>query len=361
MKKILITRTDRLGDVVLSTPVLRAVREAYPDSFIAVMVRPYTKECIEGNPYINEVILYDKYGIHKSLSGSFKFALELRKRKFDIALVLHPTNRVNLIVFLAGIPRRVGFNKKLGFLLTKRLSNTKHLGKKHEADYTMDIIRAAGIEPKHRSLYIPTKKYVQKSINETLLKKGVLKTDRLVVLHPSASCPSKKWPYKKFAALADRLIDEFNVKIALIGGADGRADADKTRQNMKHDVIDLSGRIGISQLASLLKRCHLFISNDSGPVHVSSAVGTPVISIFGRRDPGLGPVRWGPTGKYDIILHKDVGCSRCLAHNCDKNFLCLSAIEEDEVFNAAKNFLDRGGCYDEGHAMQRQERNNRLA
>lgn len=340
-KRILITRTDRLGDVILSTPVLRAVREVYPDSFIAMMVRPYTKECVEGNPYINEVILYDKYGIDKSISSSFRFALELRKRRFDLALILHPTNRMNLMIFLAGIPRRVGFNKKLGFLLTKRLPHTKHLGEKHEVDYTLDIVRAIGIIPKHRSLYMPIKKSVQKSVGETLLRHGVFESDRLVALHPSASCLSKKWPSKKFAILADRLIDKYNVKIALIDGSDGKADADETRRNMRRDVIDLSGKTGISELASLLKRCVLFISNDSGPVHLSSAVGTPVISIFGRKDPGLGPIRWGPTGRYDIMLHKDVECERCLAHNCDKDFLCLNAIKEDEVLEKAEAILKR--------------------
>ena len=207
MKKILITRTDRMGDVLLSTPALRAIREAYPDSYIAVMVRPYTKDCVEGNPYINEVIIYDKYGIHKSLLNSLRFALDLQKKRFDLALILHPTNRINLITFLAGIPERVGYNKKLGFLLTKRISHAKQLGKKHELDYTLDVIRSIGIEPVHRSLYMPVKKKIQETLDKRLAQYGVLSNDRLVALHPSSSCPSKKWQPHKFAKVADRLIE----------------------------------------------------------------------------------------------------------------------------------------------------------
>jgi heptosyltransferase-2 len=340
-----------MGDVILSTPVFRAVREEYPDSHIAVMVRPYTRECVEGNPYINEVIIYDKYGRHKSVSDSLRFTLDLRKKNFDLALILHPTNRVNLITFLAGIPRRVGFNRKLGFLLTKRITHTKQLGEKHELEYTLDIIRSIGIVPRSKSLYMPLKKDAARRIEKRLSGCGVTTDDRLVAVHPSASCPSKRWPAERFARVADRLMKEDGVKIVLISGPDGKKDARDTKEKMENEPIDLSGRTSISELASLFKRCSLFISNDSGPVHVASAVGTPVISIFGRKDRGLGPKRWGPTGDCDIILHKDAGCIRCLAHNCDKDFLCLNNVSEDEVVRLAQNLLKTGGHHVAGYVV----------
>lgn len=343
MKKILITRTDRMGDVLLSTPVFKAVREAYPESFIAVMVRPYTKDCVEGNPYINEVIIYDKRGRHKSILNSLRFAYALRKKRFDVAIILHPTNRVNLITFLAGIPQRVGFNKKLGFLLTKKLPHTKQFGTRHEIDYTLDVIRSIGIEPKDKTLYMPIKRETQRRIDNILSEYGVKEDDKLVAMHPSSSCPSKRWSPGNFARVADRLAEAHKVKIILISDEEGKIFADQTKEDMKYPVIDFSGKTTISELASLLKRCMLFISNDSGPVHIASAVGTPVIAIFGRKDKGLGPIRWGPTGDYDIILHKDVGCQHCLAHNCDKDFLCLKSIKNEEVLKAAETILKIGG------------------
>jgi len=108
---------------------------------------------------------------------------------------------------------------------------------------------------------------------------------------------------------------------------------------MHHPVINLAGKTSVSQLASVLKRCNLFISNDSGPVHIACAVETPVISIFGRSQKGLSPARWGPTGKKDRILHKYVGCIECLAHNCVKEFACLKAITVDDVVSAADSIL----------------------
>ena len=108
---------------------------------------------------------------------------------------------------------------------------------------------------------------------------------------------------------------------------------------MRSKAINLAGRSSVSQLASIIKRCQLFISNDSGPVHIASALGTPVISIFGRDQKGLSPRRWGPVGLKDKILHKQVGCIECLAHNCEKEFACLKAIEVKDVLGAASQIL----------------------
>lgn len=336
MKKILITRTDRMGDVVLSTPALKAVREHFPKSHIAVLVRPYTKECIEGNPYIDEIIIYDKYGKHKKPLDSFKFAMDLKKKRFDLAIALHPTNRVHLTLFLAGIPERIGYNKKLGFLLTKRIPHEKQHGQKHELDYTLDVIKALGVDPVNKALHMPLKKETQEEMDKRLLEAGISKKDKIITIHPSSSCPSKKWPAERFSRVADRLIEEYNIKVVLIAGAGNKNDSLIVKRCMKHKAVDFSGETSIPELASLLKRSDLFISNDSGPVHVASAVGTPAIVIFGRKDKGLGPKRWGPTGKSDIILHKDAGCIQCLAHNCAKEFLCLKMIKEDDVIKAVK-------------------------
>ena len=113
-------------------------------------------------------------------------------------------------------------------------------------------------------------------------------------------------------------------------------------QGLKGKVINLAGKTSISQLTSILKRCALFISNDSGLVHIASAIGTPVISIFGRSQPGLSPKRWGPLGKRDRYLHKEVGCIQCLAHNCQKEFACLKAISVEDVLKVAEDILS--GC-----------------
>ena len=290
---------------------------------------------MEDNPYLDEVIIYDKDGKHKSWQRSMKFARNLKKKRFDLALILHPTNRVHLVTFFAGIRRRIGYDRKLGFLLTDRIKHTKQLGQKHELEYALDLVRYLGIEPKDKTLFMPIKPESERWAEELFKQEGIKKTDKLLAIHPAASCPSKIWPNERFADVAARLIERYGFKVLVIAGPKDLALAESLIKHMHKPAINLAGKTSVSQLASILKRCSLFISNDSGPVHIAAAVGTPVISIFGRNQKGLSPTRWGPTGKKDKILHKEVGCIECLAHNCTKEFACLKAITVDDVVNAA--------------------------
>jgi len=336
-EKILIMRTDRLGDVILSTPVIENLRRCYPDAFIAFMCRPYTREALEGNPFLDEVIIYDKYGKQKGLLASIRFALALARKKFDWAVILHPTNRVHMIAFISGIPTRVGWDKKMGFLLTRRLRHTKQEGLKHELEYNLDILRRLNVPIVSRQTYFPLSNIRRQEVEDLLAARGLHQEDKLVVIHPSASCPSKRWPEERFCQLVRRLKESFDCKIAVIT-AQGheRYGASIVAEN---DVIDLRATLNLSQTAALLERACLFISNDSGPVHIAASLDTPVISIFGRSDPGLSPQRWRPLGEYSYVLHKPLECRPCLAHNCRKGFLCLQAISLNDVLELARAFL----------------------
>lgn len=338
-ERILIIRLDRIGDVLLSTPVIKALRNAYPKSHIAMMVRPYSKDVVEGNPCLNEVILYDKDKECRTAWSTVKFALGLRKKQFDLAIVLHPTNRSNAIPFLAGIPYRIGYNKKLGFLLTHRLNDTKHQGLKHEMEYTLDVVRALGIEPKESEPYMPLRDESEQKIEEMLKAHNVKPGELLTAIHPGASCISKRWPAVNFAILSDWIAQRFGARVVIIGDKSTAEISKEIMQEMIYKPIDLVGKITVSELASLLKRCALFVSNDSGPVHVASAVGTWVISIFGRKEPGLSPLRWGPLGLKGRALQKAVDCARCLAHKCDVDFKCLRALTAEDVFKEAEDIL----------------------
>ncbi|MDP8229643.1 MAG: lipopolysaccharide heptosyltransferase II [Candidatus Gorgyraea atricola] len=330
--RILVIRTDRIGDVVLSTPAITAIRKAYPDAYIAVMVSSQAKEIVKGNPYINEVIVYDK----KCIFHALRFANWLREKRFDLALILHSTNRVNLITFLARILKRVGYARgKMDFLLTDKLEYTKRLGEKHEAEYSLDVLRSLGIDVESSPLVVPVNKENEKHIEELGLKKD----GKFIVIHPGASHISKIWPAEKFAKAADILIERFSVQVILISGPQQVNIGDKVRSLMKNKPIFLCGKTSVGDLAALFKRTKLFISNDSGPVHIACAIGTPVVSIFSRNERGLSPKRWGPLGTKTAVLHKDAGCAPCLAHNCKKGFLCLNSITVEELIEKAGKFL----------------------
>lgn len=341
-KKILIIRTDRLGDVVLSTPVITNIRVKYPGAYIAFMCSPCTRDVLAANPCLDEIIVYDKQGIHRSVIASLKFSRYLRKSGFDWAIILHPTNRVNVITFLSGIPVRIGWDYKSGFLLSKKLRYSKYKGQKHELEYNLDIIRAAGIEIVDKKPCFYLREPELSRIDELLKESNVFANDRLIVFHPAASCVSKRWPIDNFLKLTGMLDSLPGIKIVVVTGRAESVYADEL-MSKRPDLIDLRGKLTISELGALLKRSSLLISNDSGPVHLAASIGIPVISLFSRNDPGLSPERWRPLGENSYYLHKKTDCSLCKAHNCGRGFLCLRKITPEEVFDLALSILRNSG------------------
>ena len=333
-RRILITRTDRLGDVLLSTPVIKNLRDNLPGAYIAVAVQSSLKDILKSNPYLDEVILLDKRGKHRGLINLIRFAISLKNRNFDLVLILHPTLRMHLILFFAGIKERIGYDRKWGFLNTRILKHKKQFGQKHESEYALDFLNELGISSVDKSMFMPIYKESEDWI-ESFFDEKQLHNSKVVTVHRQASCPSKIWPQNYFNRLIDDIIDIYNANIIYVGIHKD----DNIKE--KNGIVNLSGKISLSQLASVLKHSDLFISNDSGPVHMAVALGTPVISIFGRRQPGLGPRRWGPLGTESVILHKDIGCKICLAHDCEKNFACLKAIKPKEVLSYVDKFLSK--------------------
>ena len=340
--RILIVRTDRIGDVVLSTPVIRVLRAAHPQAYLGMMVRPEHRELVEGNPDLNAVILYDKRGPEKGVAGNLRFARRLREYRFDTAVILHSTNRVVLMSWLAGIRRRVGYARRLGWLLTHRLPYVKREGEKHEREYNLDLLKLIGVEPEDGELFVPVRPEQEGRVEQFLRQRGAGGMEKpLVVLHPGASCLSKRWPAERFARVGDRLAAR-GARVAVLTGPGEEPQGLEVLRQMREPAIEMLGAFGLGETAALLKRARLLVSNDSGPVHIACAVGTPAVSIFGRWGGGLSPVRWGPTGRGSIALHHDIGCRPCLAHHCTIGFKCLEAVTVEEVVSAAEYLMERG-------------------
>ena len=333
-RRVLVTRTDRLGDVLLSTPVIKNLRDQMPSAYIAMMVQESVADVIRGNPYIDEVITLDKRGRHKGLFGFLKFAKKIKRKKFDLALILHPTVRVHILLFLVQVKERIGYDIKYGFLNTRKLKHTKQLGEKHESDYALDFLRELGFSDYDTTLFMPLYRNSEEWAKE-LLKERNPNRHKVITIHMQASCPSKRWPKDYFNRLVVDITKKYNPFIIYIG-----SELDDTIKE-EGSVLNLTGKTTISQLASILKRSDLFISNDSGPVHMAVALDAPVISIFGRKQPGLSPKRWGPLGEKGVFLHKDIGCKVCLAHDCNRNFACLKAIEPPEALSHVDTFLSK--------------------
>ena len=168
------------------------------------------------------------------------------------------------------------------------------------------------------------------------LRESGLEGGPIVALHPGASCPSKRWPAERFAAVGDRLTENHGLQVVVLTGPGEAEYGEQVVTRMRQPAARALGRFGLGETACLLRKARLLVSNDSGPVHLACAVGTPVVSIFGRWGGGLSPTRWGPTGERSVALHRDIGCRPCLAHNCTIGFKCLEAIAVDEVVAAAE-------------------------
>jgi len=341
---ILVVRTDRIGDVVLTTPALEVLRQAYPQAKISMMVTPLTKDIVDLNPFLDEVIVYDKKGADKGFFNFWRFISKLKTKRFDLAINYHLKSRMNLLLFHAGIPNRIGFkNEKLGFLLTEQYPDPRTDGQKHEAEYCLDLLKHIGIEYKNFHVRVSVHEDSEKWVDEIFKQHGILPGDKLIAIHPGASCISKRWPPERFGDVADRLAEKYQSKVLLIGSGDNQLIAREVLITMKQPVIDMTGKTTVSHLISVLKRCTLLISNDSGPVHLAVGVETPVISIFGRNQLGLSASRWKPLGLFDIALHRDVGCKVCLAHLCELNFKCLKSVTVEHVLEAADDIFHKLG------------------
>lgn len=336
--KILVMRTDRIGDLILSTPAIESLRNLYPNAHIAVMVTSNTKAILENNPFIDEIIVYEK---KNRLLKNIVEAIKLRKRKFDIVIVLHPNNRSHILAFLSGARIRIGFKRNLGFLLTKTIPHNKQLGEKHESDYTMDIIRVLSANAMKGNLFMTFTKEDLTQVKKLLGKFAIPENTNIICIHTGSSCKSRIWPLENFLTLAEKIVLGIsNTAVIFIG--------DKTVQEIlkKHNfsnpkITSLCGILSLNQTLALIKLSKLLVSTDSGPVHMASCVDTPSITLFGRKNPGLSPKRWAPLGKNNIVIHKDVGCVICKAHNCEKELLCLKSITPEEVYISAKKILEK--------------------
>ena len=304
--KILITRTDRVGDLVVSTPVFQILREQFPQSFISACVFLEHRELMTENPYLNEVILYDKRGREKNWFGQIQFAQKIKARKFDLVIHLHATNRMHLMGWLAGIPNRIGYNRRAAWALTQAFPYDKKEGAKHESSYLCDFLGAAGLlaQPAGSPLpFVPVLVGMQTSVENLLLHHRVGEGAKLAVIHPSASDETKMWPAAPFAELIQKLKAAHSDWVWIsIGDAKASEQTQKIGRASGAPIINLCGQLSLGMLAALFQKAKLVISNDSGPAHIAAAVGAPTVSIFGRWQPGLNAERWRPLGKKTAIV-----------------------------------------------------------
>lgn len=307
IQRLLVIRTDRIGDVVLTIPAIHALRRHFPQAKIFLLVAPLTVDLVDGHPDLDGIMIDDRNERHKGWLGFWRLVSDVRAKKFDAVINFHTKKRTNLLCFLSRIPRRIGYkNNKFGFLLTDQIKDERPDGLRHEVHYCLKLLKTLGIDDgQDVQLFLPLHTEAVRWVEDFFQKMvSAHPGSRCVVLHLGASCPTKRWPVQYFADLITLMSSRWPVGFVVIGTADHRDLVDDLRRltGPALDICDLTGRLSLAHTAALLKQCSLLISNDSGPVHIAAAFGTPVVSIFTRNQPGINPERWRPLGKNSYYV-----------------------------------------------------------
>ena len=337
-KRILIVNVNWIGDTLFSTPFIRAVREAYPDSYIACLLHPRCKEMLELNPRLDEIIIYDEDGEHKSLLGKLGLIISLRKKKFDTAFLLHRSFTKALIVFLAGVKERIGYpTKRRAMLLTKMIEPIP--GEAHKVEYFLNIARSSGLAPKSNSYEFFINDSHRKSIADLLRSSGVSENDTIVVLCPGGNWDPKRWPKDNFAKLADMLAEETGARIMITGARKDAKLAEDIKGMMRVSPVIATGSTTLKELGALFTRADLVIANDTGPMHLAVAMKAKTIGLFGPTSSAI----TGPYGEgcYKVISKNDLCDIPCYDFTCADN-RCMAAIKVGDVFNEALTMLGAG-------------------
>ncbi len=338
-EKFLIIRTDRIGDLILSTPVPEALKRKYPESRVAMLVAPYTKDLLQNNPWVDEVITDDNPGF----KGFFKSIKMLRREEFDVAVLLRPTLRLAFLLFFSGIKARIGTGyRAYQVLFNYKIYQHRKTIKKHELEYNLDMLAPLGVFPEKILPKIYLSPEEENYSRQVCFDLGIKTDDIKIVIHPGSGGSSLNYPLEGFAALADKLIEELSAKIILTGNKKELAQSEKMKSLMKYRPFDLTGKTELRQLCSLLKGADLLISNSTGPMHIATAVGIPVVALFSPLGVAS-PKRWGPYGEMNEVIMPPVEtCRKCRPEKCPE-FNCMEKIDPDEIVSGVKRVLKGKG------------------
>jgi heptosyltransferase-2 len=325
-RRIVVIRTDRIGDVVLATPLIRALRCSFPDAYIAALVRPYTRDVLLHNPHLNDILVDDPEGEHAGREGFWRQVRMLRSHRFDTALLLLPTERLAWMLFLAGIRRRIGTGVRLYQVLTfmRMVSRHKYVPLRHEADYCLDLGRVIGaqaVDLRAEVFVTEQERAGAAAILEPLGSPASLHGKiRLIGIHAGHGRSAPNWRPARYAELAEMLLKDHSVRIVLTGGEGDRQLLEPFRLPEPGRVIDLVGKLQVRELVGVLSWLDVLVSASTGPMHIAAGLGVPTVSLFCPLT-ACSPKLWGPLGnRSEILLPPEDYCrNRCPGdpHICD--------------------------------------------
>lgn len=329
-KNILIVRTDRIGDVVLSLPIARIIKEKYPDSKITFLVREYTKALVVNNPFIDDVITLDERSSKILITDNIA---KLRQKNFDTAIIVYPTFIISLIIFLSGIKNRIGSGYRLySFLFNKRVFEHRKDAIKHELQYNLSLLSTIGIENiggiDNVSFDLDVNKSSLNKVEKILNSIGINSGEKFIIIHPGSGGSAIDLPIDKFKDLVG-LLTEKKYKIILTGS---ERETDICNQLALNElVINLAGKFNLEELIALISKCCLLIANSTGPIHIAAALNKYTFGFYPKVKV-CSAQRWGPYTSKKFIYEPELDCKNCTIEQC-KKLNCMNTINIHRVFN----------------------------
>jgi heptosyltransferase III len=335
LENVLIIRTDRIGDVILTIPMIPFIKKHRKNGHVSVLVRQYTSELFIGNSDIDQVIISDEAG-----SGFLSLLKKIRESKFDTAFVVSPNFKICLLLFLARIPVRVGTGYRwYSFLLTKKVYEHRKYAENHEVEYNINFLKSLGINTQDdREFKIPILEKDKQKVQKIFKKNLLSEADKIVVIHPGSGNSALNLPEEQYIELANLIAQDKNVKIILTGGKGEENLVENINNNISGFSLPLVNVLNLREMAYLIKHALLFISNSTGPIHIAAAMGATVVGFYA---PILAcsEKRWGPYTNKKFIFKPDVPeCKKCSKKKC-AHFNCMEKISIPDVYQKIRKIL----------------------
>jgi heptosyltransferase-2 len=339
-KHILVARTDKIGDLLLSLPVFQALKKAFPRTRVTALVSSYTQELVRDHPAIDRVATVEK------TDGVFKLAGRLKEIAPDTFLILYPRPKVVLAAWLAGIPVRIGSAYRwYSPFLNQKVPLHRSSNDRHEAEYNLEMLKPLGVISADKKIELPLSKSERDFAGDFLKEKGLKSKTRFVVVHPGHRGSALNWKPERYAQLVERLCKTKGLRIVLTGGAEETAIIARVTANLPglspdQKPVLIIGELGLKQLAAVYENALCFVSGSTGTMHLAAAVGTPTVSLFSPA-PETTAVRWGPWGNESTVLvPKGLTCEACKIGYCERHDP-MDGIDVSDVLEAVRKHLPR--------------------
>lgn len=329
-KNLLIVRTDRIGDVILSLPLAGIVKKYFPGCSITFMVRNYTKDIVLNHPFIDQVIILDEKDGKIPLISNVK---KISSMNFDTVIVVYPTFIISLIIFLSGIKNRIGTGYRwYSLLFNKKIYEHRKYAERHELEFNINLLKIFGIEESPSPANIEFNLKADKSIKQKVLlklEKNGIKTEKpFLIIHPGSGGSSVDLPLEKFEVLVKIIINESDYQILLTGSSAEKELCGKLVLNER--VKNFAGEFNLAELIAVIDNSEIFISNSTGPIHIAAALSKHTIGFF-PKILACSPKRWGPYSVKNIVFLPEIDCKNCTREQCAR-LDCMNTIQMNKVF-----------------------------